>query len=135
MTGGCACGNTRYEINVDKPIAVGNCHCKTCQKHSGAPFVTVMFVPVTSMYVKGSYRTYSTGADSGATMNRSFCGNCGTPLFGQSTFNDKIRPVLINTLDDHYDIIPHFNFWVSEKAKHGYVDTNIPFFMGQFTKL
>jgi hypothetical protein len=135
MDGGCACGNVRYTINIDKPIGVGNCHCLTCQKHSGAPYVTVMFVPAKSMYINGHYNSYSTPAESGATMNRSFCGVCGTHIFGQSTANHKIRPVLINTLDDHYDITPQFNFWVSEKAKHGYVDTSMPFFMGQFTKL
>ena len=35
MTGGCLCGQARYSANAD-PVFVGVCHCKNCQKQTGA---------------------------------------------------------------------------------------------------
>ena len=35
--GGCACGNVRYRLS-DDPIVVHCCHCRWCQRESGAAF-------------------------------------------------------------------------------------------------
>ena len=39
ITGGCLCGELRYEITGPVSI-VANCHCTMCRRASGAPFVT-----------------------------------------------------------------------------------------------
>ena len=33
-TGGCACGEIRYEIS-DEPMVMNDCHCRDCQRKSG----------------------------------------------------------------------------------------------------
>ncbi len=35
--GGCACGNVRYKILSD-PLIVHCCHCRHCQRQTGASF-------------------------------------------------------------------------------------------------
>jgi len=38
LMGGCFCGAVRYEAG--SPYHLTNCHCTTCRRTSGAPFVT-----------------------------------------------------------------------------------------------
>ncbi len=134
MHGSCLCGDVKYILNIDKPISVANCHCATCQKQSGAPFVTVMFVPSSSLIVEGRYSTFLTKADSGNTMTRSFCPSCGTSLFGQSSVTDKIRPIMVASLDEPKNIKPEMNFWLSSANPHTIVDKELLSFEGQFTR-
>jgi hypothetical protein len=35
--GGCICGHTRYEM-TSKPMIIHGCHCRWCQRESGASF-------------------------------------------------------------------------------------------------
>ena len=37
FTGGCLCGQVRYECSAD-PFFMGNCHCRDCQKSSGGAY-------------------------------------------------------------------------------------------------
>jgi hypothetical protein len=39
ITGGCLCGDTKY-TGIGEPKWVVHCHCKLCQRHSGAAFLT-----------------------------------------------------------------------------------------------
>jgi hypothetical protein len=56
LTGSCLCGAIRYAIGV--PVTeLRACHCKSCQKISG----------------------YTAIADSGRTLHRYFCADCGAP--------------------------------------------------------
>ena len=38
-TGGCLCGQVRYETKAE-PMMTGVCHCKNCQKQAGSAFST-----------------------------------------------------------------------------------------------
>lgn len=133
IEGGCLCGKVRYKIHITAPLAVGNCHCSTCQKQSGAPYVTVMFVPKQAMVVEGTVSSYQTDAESGNKMHRFFCARCSSPLFGQSTGTDKIRPILVSSVDDNQDILPKMNFWLSNAKNYTPIDDRLLAFDGQFT--
>ena len=39
LTGGCQCGAIRFAMSVPPP-KVSICHCRMCQKASGAPFAS-----------------------------------------------------------------------------------------------
>jgi len=112
IKGGCICGAVKYEIDAE-PIGAGNCHCRSCQKSVGTAYTPVLFVPYESLKITGLYKEYPTIADSGNTMNRGFCPQCGTSLFGRNSGSDKIRPVNAATLDDPSVYQPHMDFWVS----------------------
>ena len=48
FTGGCRCGNVRYECTAE-PIATLHCHCRDCQYASGGAFATVLLVPAAAL--------------------------------------------------------------------------------------
>lgn len=114
------------------PLCIANCHCLSCQEQEGAPFVTVMFVLVDTLEITGECSSYETEADSGNIMTRSYCYDCGSSLFGQSSVTDKIRPIMVDTLDDRSGIDPQMNFWLSSKSPDTVVDETLLSYDGQF---
>ncbi len=124
LKGGCLCGAVRYEISA-KPIGSGNCHCRTCQKSVGTPYMPVLFVPYQALKITGNYKEYPTASASGNTMNRGFCPECGTSLFGRNSGSDTIRPVNACTLDDPSIYQAHMDFWVSDAQPWDIMDPEI----------
>src|SRR3954454_20649869 len=77
VTGGCLCGSIRYEAR-GLPFQTLICHCRMCQRASGAPFMALLFRSSEDVKVtKGRPRVYS----SSSTSDRHFCPDCGSPLF------------------------------------------------------
>lgn len=97
ITGGCQCGEVRYELAA-APDRVSICHCRDCQKSSGAPMVAWAMMPAGRFQLtKGTPRAVNSSGDSW----RYFCGHCGTGLY---YINETFLPGLIDvqsvTLDD-----------------------------------
>ncbi len=75
-TGGCLCGNVRYQIN-QPPISTGICHCRFCQRSIGASAnAWAAFPTVAVHFASGKPRVYN----SSPIAERGFCQNCGTSL-------------------------------------------------------
>src|SRR4030095_5348096 len=81
LTGGCLCGAIRYTIAV--PITeLRACHCRSCQKVTGAAGSINAVIPSAAFTLtQGTPKRYSARADSGRTLNRYFCGDCGSPIY------------------------------------------------------
>lgn len=107
-TGGCMCGEVRYETTGEPPY-VGHCHCTNCRKHTGAPVVTLVgFLRSRVKFTKGNRKLYN----SSTSIQRSFCGQCGTSLTWEGTYMNHPRIALhISTFDNPDAIIPsvHWN--------------------------
>lgn len=127
ITGGCLCQAVRYEI-TKHPVGAGNCHCRTCQKALGAAYLPALFVPYAALKITGVYKEYASQSDSGNTVHRGFCPECGTTLFGRNSANDKFRPVNAATLDDPSIYQPHMDFWVSEAQAWDSMNPDLPKF-------
>ena len=83
--GGCLCGTIRYEVNAE-PQRIHNCHCDTCRKVTGSAFATNIFVAEDDIVItQGEPKSFSHTADSGNTVVKEFCANCGSQLFGHGT--------------------------------------------------
>jgi len=79
LSGGCRCKAIRYEC-VSEPLAVSFCYCRDCQQASGGPFCNYAVVPAGAVTItKGQPKSYTVQADSGNTVQREFCAECGAP--------------------------------------------------------
>jgi hypothetical protein len=110
--GGCYCGSVRYEISGE-PINHSICHCRDCQKSSGAASVAWIMLSQDEFVVsKGELKTIK--GQNGA--ERLFCGRCGT---GIAYKNQKILPDLLDvqtaTLDEPDAHIPEINIQLADQ--------------------
>ena len=76
LTGGCQCGAIRFAVKA-APVRVSICHCRMCQKASGAPFASFADIEHTDFtWTKGKPAAFR----SSSIAMRDFCASCGTPL-------------------------------------------------------
>ncbi|GJN66213.1 hypothetical protein VFPFJ_01708 [Purpureocillium lilacinum] len=80
-TGGCACGEIRYQFEGE-PAVTALCHCVDCQKWTGGAFTSNAVVPRTAFSLtKGTPKTWDVRGDSGKINKHFFCGDCGSSLY------------------------------------------------------
>jgi hypothetical protein len=127
FSGGCACGAVRY-TGVREPVAMINCHCRDCQLSSGAPFASGIIVMTADLKIIGTPKTYAVRASSGSLTNRSFCPNCGTPLFTQSEAWSQVTSIRFPSLDDPSDFKPTLDIYTASAQQWVCLDQAIPHF-------
>ena len=127
FSGGCACGSIRY-TGAREPIAMLNCHCKDCQVSSGAPFASGVVVMTADLEVTGTPKAHSVRASSGALATRSFCPDCGTPLFTQGEANPQFTSIRFPSLDDTSSFKPMLDIYTASAQQWVCLDESIPQF-------
>jgi hypothetical protein len=99
LTGGCACGAIRYETAAE-PLMAGHCQCRDCQRASGTGHASMIAFPEPAVTIRGTPRYHQVKADSGGTVSRGFCANCGSPVIGKTTSMPGMVTVTSGSLDD-----------------------------------
>lgn len=113
FTGGCACGKVRYECR-EKPLAQLICHCRDCQRASGSAFAAVVVVPSDRLTFSGdALKYYEVKANSGRTMRRGFCGECGSPVSIRRPETPMVEFLQAASLDDPSGFAPSAEVFVS----------------------
>ena len=126
--GGCMCGAVRYHLEGE-PLAVINCYCTDCQHVSGGAFVTGVLVPRPAVtFTKGEPRGFSGTSESGNTVTRSFCRDCGAPLFSELSANPGLIVVKLGSLDDPRSFAPSMSIWTGSALGWAHIDPNLPQF-------
>jgi hypothetical protein len=100
ITGGCLCGQLRYEIAAEAPITARICWCRVCQYLGAGTGAAGACFAREALTMTGERAIYTSTADSGATMRRSFCPTCGTPMFSEAEPRPHLIFVRVGTLDD-----------------------------------
>ncbi|MBT3614968.1 MAG: GFA family protein [Verrucomicrobia bacterium] len=79
--GNCLCGS--IEVTCDsEPSEIIACHCTSCQAATGGVATYNIVMPETSCRVsKGTPKKCVENADSGESLERFFCGDCGSPIY------------------------------------------------------
>ncbi|MDA0663509.1 MAG: GFA family protein [Proteobacteria bacterium] len=126
-SGSCLCGAVKYTITGDV-IMAGHCHCVDCRKSSGTGHVTLAMFRADAYKIDGKLTEYSSLADSGSTVTRSFCPTCGSRLFGQNGGFPGMRAVNVGTLDDPGFVQPQFRVYTKHHLDWDTMDPAIPGF-------
>ena len=104
-TGGCNCGQIRYELDGE-PSRAGLCHCETCRKFTGSAFSHYAVWPNSAVRIVGEPACWEVRAGGDR-----FCARCGSSLFTWSEDGDEIE-VKLGTLDDPpHGLKPDYELW------------------------
>lgn len=111
--GGCLCGAVRYRIEGElTPEGAGFCHCRLCQRSTGAPVVAW------GTFRQDDFRfTRGTPAEfhSSALGVRRFCPTCGTQLTFHYTQGPPCLDVTLASLDDPTVFRPTYHLWTASR--------------------
>jgi hypothetical protein len=110
--GGCLCGAIRYRLQ-GAPDWSAHCHCRSCQKATGAAFATWVGVKKEKFQVIVGQPTI---CNSSPGVERSFCGRCGTSLtyVAEERWPGEVG-VLAATLDDPAVAAPRAHVYVEHR--------------------
>jgi hypothetical protein len=125
-TGGCLCGQVRFRIEAD-PGASRYCWCRDCQRLASNGTVNVIF-PTDAIAITGMPAQHVKTADSGNSVTRRFCPECGTQLFSDSTGRPGFTVVRLGTLDDPSSIKPTANIWSASAPQWACLDGSLETF-------
>jgi hypothetical protein len=109
LEGGCACGAVRYRLE-SAPSDTGWCHCRLCQRVSGAPAMVFSTVPARDFVI-------TSGGDAVGSValtsfgRRRFCTRCGTPLTIAVDHQPETIDFPVATLDDPDVVAPGFRIF------------------------
>jgi len=111
LEGGCLCGAIRYRAS-GMPYDATSCHCNTCRRATGAPFVSwTSFRRDEFTVEKGQPVVY----ESSPGVERTFCGRCGTALTYRRTDQPDEIDVTIASLDDASAVAPADHTWTRHR--------------------
>jgi hypothetical protein len=92
--------------------------------------LAIIIVPASAFTVTGDYKEFITIADSGNSMHRAFCPNCGTSLFVRNSGFPQLRPISAVTLDDPSIYKPEKDIWVKNAQPWDVMNPDLPKFEG-----
>lgn len=125
-SGKCGCGAVSYKVS-GTPVIQGNCHCRHCQRMTGAAYSATLFFTAGAIEVQGETRTFAGAGESGATAVV-FCPNCGTQLLSRPTTMQGLEGVRAGTLDDPGLYKPAGDIFTRSAAPWDHMDPSIPKF-------
>ena len=110
--GSCLCGEVEVQA-MSLSTDVGACHCNTCRKWNGGPFLGIDCNTAVTISGEENITSFS----SSEWAERGFCSKCGTHLFYKLKHNGQyIMPV------DLFDIKAKLNFdhqiFIDEKPEY-----------------
>jgi hypothetical protein len=122
LTGGCACGAIRYQLR-EPPFDTGWCHCRLCQRTSGAPAIVFTTVGREAFSVtQGEPATWR----SSAFGERGFCAQCGCLLTMRIDFQSDTIDVSAATLDRPDAVTPGFHIFCADALRWALPDDGLP---------
>ena len=124
ITGGCLCGEVRYQIS-GRLFDASHCHCSMCRRQHGAAFATYAdFEPGDFRWLAGEelVRVYATPSGDGWC----FCSRCGSSLAGTS--GDEITSITLGTVAGDPGIRPESHIFVGSRAPWHEISDDLPQF-------
>jgi len=125
--GGCLCENLRYSAQGE-PLDVGYCHCRICQRSTGAPVLAwASFPPAAFAYERGVPSTYRSSSHG----QREFCSRCGCQVAYRELDSPCSVDVNLASLDDPASLTPRSHIFTESRIAWFETSDDLPRFADQ----
>lgn len=116
MHGRCTCGGVRYRMTA-KPMFVHCCHCRWCQRETGASFALNAMIEADRVeLLEGAPELVWTPSDSGKGQKIARCPKCRIALWSNySGAGDAVHFVRVGTLDEPDRLPPDLHIFTMSK--------------------
>ncbi len=116
LDGGCTCRAVRYRM-MSEPLFVHCCHCRWCQRETGASFALNAMIEADRIVVlSGTPEVVNTPSNSGKGQKIARCPLCKIALWSNyAGAGDVVRFVRVGTLDDPDRLPPDIHIFTSSK--------------------
>jgi len=116
VEGGCTCRRVRYRM-VTSPLFVHCCHCRWCQRETGASFALNALIEADLVEIMaGQPDVVDTPSNSGRGQKITRCPSCRIALWSNyAGAGDALRFVRVGTLDDPDRLPPDIHIFTSTK--------------------
>jgi hypothetical protein len=127
LEGHCTCGAVRYRMTV-KPLFVHCCHCRWCQRESGASFALNAMIEADRVeLLAGMPEIVNTPSNSGKGQRISRCPACKVALWSNyAGSGDAVRFVRVGTLDQPDQLPPDIHIFTASKQLWVILPAGVP---------
>lgn len=116
--GGCTCGQVRYQVYAD-PWIVHCCHCRWCQRQSGAAFaLNALYEADRVELLQGEVEEVRVPSPSGKGQIIARCPQCRVAVWSNYYMGglmERVRFVRVGTLDNPDRLPPDVHIFTSTK--------------------
>ena len=124
LSGKCLCGNIAFTADTDIQFTA-NCHCADCRAATGAAYGTLLFVDEAALEITGAPKVFTHVADSGANMEKFFCPDCGSQMFGRNSNRPNTMSVRAGVVDQTALVKPGVNVYLSSRIASTPIDPDV----------
>jgi hypothetical protein len=117
----CHCGSLRATTSGD-PLLVNMCHCKACQRRTGALAGSGAAFAKTQVRIEGPSKVFERDGQAGRKVRFYFCPNCGTSLYWDADVRPDWYLVAVGAFAD--PDFPPPSLSIFEESKHAW--TRLP---------
>lgn len=114
LTGGCLCGAVIYTA-LAQPFASDYCHCRMCQRSTGAPVSAWM--DFMAGQIDWADRAALQEFQSTPDIRRGFCAHCGSTISYRSLSHPEYITLAVTSLDEPHRVRPTY---------HIHTDSQVP---------
>lgn len=133
LEGGCTCGFVRYEM-ASKPLFVHCCHCRWCQRESGASFALNALIETERVrLIRGEIEIIDTPSNSGKGQKIARCPKCRIAVWSHyAGAGDAIRFIRVGTLDEPDRLPPDIHIYTASKQPWDIIPPGTPAVAGYY---
>ena len=123
-TGSCLCAGVRYTLSAEPgPIEV--CYCQMCRKASGGPLATNAPVAAAEFHLTAGSELL-TAYRSSAGERRTFCAQCGSPLYSQQLASPAVLRIRVGTINEPLSVRPAASYHTGSKCNWWEIHDGLP---------
>ena len=133
--GGCTCGEVRYRL-TRKPMVVHCCHCRWCQRETGAAFALNAMIESTCVRLtSGHPEQVDTPSNSGKGQKILRCPSCQVAVWSHyAGAGDLLSFIRVGTLDDPDALPPDIHIYTASRQPWVVLPADIPAFEAYYRR-